>query len=104
MLSANFSMLEMTMNELSNIEILMSVMGSFGFGVFIFALFVLFILIPFSIYSAQKWAYRSYKELRRIRELLEIDTGYGLRNKTGKERGTAIRKDPTFDSETIDKE
>lgn len=46
-------------------------MTAIGMVIFLFLFAVLFILIPFSLYSAQKWAYRSYKELKRIREYLE---------------------------------
>ena len=42
-------------------------LGLFGF----LAFFLLVIVMPISVYSAQKWAYKCYKELREINYLLE---------------------------------
>ena len=53
---------------------LFTAMGTAGALMFLFVLFVLFILMPFSMYAAQKWANRSYQELRKIRKLLEDNT------------------------------
>jgi len=38
-------------------------------GIIVFI--VLCILVPVSVYAAQKWAYKSYKELVKIREILQ---------------------------------
>jgi hypothetical protein len=92
------------MNETSIIGILMSAMGPIVFGVFVFALVVFFILIPFSAYSAQKWAYRSYKEIRRIRELIEVEAGHNLRSKTSHKRSALTRRDPTIGNDIMDVE
>ena len=44
--------------------------GALGFfGVFI--LILLGVIMPISVYAAQKWAYRCFKELREMNERLE---------------------------------
>ncbi len=46
-------------------------LGGLGlFGVFI--LFMLSIILPISVYAAQKWAYKSYKELQRLNKNIEL--------------------------------
>ena len=93
------------MDELTIFDIVKS-MGAIGVGVFIFCLLVFFLLTPFSAYSAQKWAYRSYMELRRIRELLESSAGAANdeRVKTSMKRGTVVRRDPTISAEFMDED
>ena len=48
----------------------MEIIGAFGLvGVLAFILLV--IIMPISVYAAQKWAYKCYRELERTNELLE---------------------------------
>jgi len=45
-------------------------MGGFGiFGILIFLL--LAIILPISVYSAQKWAYKSFKELEKLNQKMD---------------------------------
>lgn len=45
-------------------------LGAFGIFIFCVLLFVLTIVLPFSVYAAQKWAWRTYKETKKINEKL----------------------------------
>jgi hypothetical protein len=90
------------MDVMSNLDGLISIMGPFGFVVFILSLFVFLILIPFSVYSAQKWAYRSYKELRLIRQLLESGVGNSQGRESEHIRRLATRRTPTLGDDIED--
>ena len=46
---------------------LFGALGLFG----VLAFFLLVIVMPISVYSAQKWAYKCYRELQEINRLLE---------------------------------
>jgi fumarate reductase subunit D len=45
-------------------------LGAFWVFIFCVLLFVLTIVLPFSVYAAQKWAWRTYKETKKINEKL----------------------------------
>jgi uncharacterized protein HemY len=45
-------------------------LGAIGIIIFWVLLFVLTILLPFSAYAAQKWAWRTYRETKKINEKL----------------------------------
>ena len=46
------------------------VMGGFGgFGILIFLLLV--IILPISVYAAQKWAYKCFKELEKLNQKMD---------------------------------
>ena len=48
----------------------MEIIGALGlFGVLTFILLV--VIMPISVYAAQKWAYKCYREVERTNELLE---------------------------------
>lgn len=45
---------------------------SMGFGGYLFILFIICsIIVPVSIYAAQKWTYRCYKELCKLNKNIE---------------------------------
>jgi hypothetical protein len=49
----------------------MGVLASLGiFGILIFLF--LAIILPISVYCAQKWAYKCYKELRKINDKMDL--------------------------------
>ena len=50
-------------------------------GIILF--FILCILIPVSVYSAQKWAYKSYKEIVLIRTILQENRSIHIESLSG---------------------
>jgi hypothetical protein len=48
-------------------------LGGIGILIFLFILFVLGIILPISAYSAQKWAYKCYLELKTLNERFDRD-------------------------------
>ncbi len=51
----------------------LSALGGIGIGIFLIILLVLGIILPISAYSAQKWAYKCYLELKRLNERFDRD-------------------------------
>jgi len=45
-------------------------LGGIGVLIFLFLLFILGVLMPFMVYSAQKYAYKCYWELRELNKNL----------------------------------
>ena len=56
------------MNFFGNV---VTLVGSTGLLLSVVVLILLAILLPLSAYSAQKWAYKTYKETQRINATLE---------------------------------
>ena len=45
-------------------------LGAVGLLILLFAFILVVILLPFSAYAAQKWAYRTYQETKKLNEKL----------------------------------
>ncbi|MEC9477236.1 MAG: hypothetical protein VX764_09380 [Planctomycetota bacterium] len=45
-------------------------LGTVGTIIFLFLFALLAVLLPFSVYAAQKWAYRTYRETKKVDEKL----------------------------------
>ena len=64
------------------------------FGIILFIL--LGILVPFSVYSAQKWAYKSYKEIVIIRNILQENRSILIESKNGKTKSMPVDENGRF--------
>lgn len=56
--------------------------GSFGFlGIILFI--ILIVILPISVYAAQKWAYKCFKELEKLNKKIDCLTGETTKDKPG---------------------